>query len=84
MSSINRLPYVSVTGIAVAVIVMASASVYAVSAPDALPGDPYTAKPSTKPAWVAIPLMKTMSDPGIAVWLAELPGPCPATPTRPR
>ena len=44
MSSINRLPYVSVTGIAVAVIVMASASVYAVSAPDALPGDPVHGK----------------------------------------
>ena len=82
MSSINRFPYVNVTGIAVAVIVMASASVYAVSAPDALPGDPCTARPSTRPAWVVTPLMKMMSDPGIAVCLAELRGPWPATPTR--
>ena len=44
MSSIDRLPYVNVTGIAVAVIVMASASVYAVSASDALPGDPVHGK----------------------------------------
>jgi len=44
MSSINRFPYVNVTGIAVAVIVMASASVYAVSTPDASPGDPVHGK----------------------------------------
>ena len=44
MSSINLFSYVGVTGIAVAVIVMASASVYAVSAPDAPPGDPVHGK----------------------------------------
>jgi hypothetical protein len=37
VSSINRFTYVNVTGIAMAVIVMARASVYAVSAPGALP-----------------------------------------------
>jgi cytochrome c len=40
VSSIKSFPYVNVTGIAVAVMVMASVSVYAVSAPDARPGDP--------------------------------------------
>ena len=44
MSSINFFSYVGVTGIAVAVIVMASASVYAVSAPDALLGEPVHGK----------------------------------------
>ena len=75
MSSINRFPYVNLTGIAVAVTVMASASVYAVSAPTRCQGTPYTARPFTRPAWDVIPLMKTMSDPGIVVWLAELRGP---------
>ena len=44
MSSIQSFPYLNVTGIAVAVMVMASVSVYAVSAPDARPGDPVHGK----------------------------------------
>ena len=44
MSSMNRFRYVSVTAIAVAAIVMASASVYAISASDTLGGDPVHGK----------------------------------------